>query len=72
MNALAALLVAAGEYSKAAPLYRQALATTRKALGDDNPNLAIVLHNMAAMNQAWGDYAAARPLLEEALVSGDL
>jgi tetratricopeptide (TPR) repeat protein/CHAT domain-containing protein len=66
-NCLAKLYVVAGEYAKAAPLYRQALAINRKAFGEESENVAIVLHNMAEMNEAAGDYAAARPLLEEAL-----
>ena len=66
-NGLGKLYVVAGEYAKAAPLYRQALAINRKAFGEESQNVEIVLHNMAKMNEAAGDYAAARPLLEEAL-----
>jgi len=41
MNGLAKLYVVAGEYAKAVPLYRQALAINRKAFGQESQNVAI-------------------------------
>ena len=56
-----------GDYARAEPLFRQALEIWKKALGEDHPDYAPSLNNLAALYQAMGDYARAEPLFREAL-----
>jgi tetratricopeptide (TPR) repeat protein len=48
-------------------LFELALAIYEKALGPEHPSTATSLNNLAALLQAQGDLAGARPLYERAL-----
>jgi tetratricopeptide (TPR) repeat protein len=67
MSGTALSLAHSGEYARAEPLYRRALAIDEKTLGPDHPTVATVLSNLAALLQDRGDYAGAEPLLRRAL-----
>jgi tetratricopeptide (TPR) repeat protein len=67
LNNLAALLYNKGDYAAAEPLFREALALSRKRLGDQHPDVAISLNNLARLLGKKGDYAAAEPLIKEAV-----
>ena len=54
-------------YAEARPLYEEALALRREALGPEHHTVADVLHNLAALTSAEGDYATAEPMLLESL-----
>jgi tetratricopeptide (TPR) repeat protein len=54
-------------YSPARSLYKRALAIDEKALGDEHPNTATDLNNLALLLQDQGELAEARPLCERAL-----
>jgi tetratricopeptide (TPR) repeat protein len=54
-------------YSQAAPLLRDVLAISEKALGPEHPKTATSLNNLAYLLQEQGDLAGARPLHERAL-----
>jgi tetratricopeptide (TPR) repeat protein len=56
-----------GRYAEAEPLYRQALAICRKALGEQHPLTATSLYNLAANLDAQGKHADAEPLHRQAL-----
>ena len=43
-----------GAYDRAEPLYRQALEITKKALGEEHPDYATSLNNLAALYQRNG------------------
>ena len=55
-----------GDYAKAEPLYRRALAICEKALGPEHPDTAVSLNNLAELYNAMGDYAKAEPLFQRA------
>ena len=57
----------AGESAEATPLAREALAICEKALGEDHPDIATALDNLASVLQDQGAYREARPLYERAL-----
>jgi tetratricopeptide (TPR) repeat protein len=54
-------------YSKAAPLFGDALAIYEKALGPEHPYTVTTLNNLARVLQDQGDLVGARPLYERAL-----
>src|SRR5262249_12143875 len=56
-----------GNYGKAAPLYERALAIRQKVFGEQHPDTATSLNNLANLYQSMGDYAKAKPLYERAL-----
>ena len=56
-----------GDYAKAEPLYRRALAIREKALGPEHPDTADSLNNLAGFTRTMGDYAKAEPLYQRAL-----
>ncbi len=56
-----------GDHAAALPLYRQALEICRTALGEDHPDYATSLNNLAELYRAMGDHAAALPLYRQAL-----
>ena len=66
---LAALCPFLASYAAAAltdaadPLYRQALAIVRKALGEDHPDYATCLNNLALLYDAMGRHAEAETAL---------
>ena len=51
----------------AEPMFRESLAIRREVLGDDHPNVARSLSNLAGLLAGRGDRKAAEPLLREAL-----
>ncbi len=55
-----------GNYAAAEPLYRQALDIKGTALGEDHPDFAISLNNLALLHNAMGNYAEAEPLFWQA------
>jgi CHAT domain-containing protein len=61
------LYQAQGEFAKAEPLYKRALAITEKALGPDHPDTAISLNNLASVHQQQGELAKAEPIFIRAL-----
>ena len=58
-----------GRYADADPLYKRALATWKKALGPDHPDVAQSVNNLADLYLAQGRYADAEPLYKRALAS---
>jgi len=56
-----------GQYSAIEPLYQKGLEIQKKALGDEDPEIAKVINNLAALYRSQGRYEAAEPLYEEAL-----
>ena len=56
-----------GRYADADPLYKRALATWKKALGPEHPDVAQLLNNLADLYLAQGRYADAEPLYKRAL-----
>ena len=55
-----------GDYAQAEPLYRQALAIGKKVLGEQHPDYAKSLNDLAGLYQSMGDYAQAEPLYRQA------
>ena len=64
---MAGLYYSQGKYSKAEPLYQQALALWQKLLGDDHPDVATSLNNLASLYKSQGKYKEAEPLYQQAL-----
>ena len=56
-----------GKYNEAIPLAEQALAIRKKQLGDNHPDTATSLNNLALLYRLQGRYSEAEPLLKEAL-----
>jgi tetratricopeptide (TPR) repeat protein len=56
-----------GELPRARSLLEQALALTRKRYGDDHPEVATILGNLAGLLRQLGDLSYARVLFEQAL-----
>jgi serine/threonine protein kinase/tetratricopeptide (TPR) repeat protein len=56
-----------GQYEKAKPLLREALALGRRSLGADHPSIAQTLNELGVLHRETGDLAGAQPLLEESL-----
>jgi tetratricopeptide (TPR) repeat protein len=48
-----------GQYDVAEPMYKQSLAISEKALGPDNPDVALRINNLALLFHAQGRYAEA-------------
>ena len=55
-----------GNYTAAEPLYRQASDIFRTALGENHPDYARSLNNLAVLYRTMGNYAAAEPLYRQA------
>ena len=53
---------AKGDYERALPLYKKALEIEEKALGENHPDIATTLNNIAILYQKIGDYDRALPL----------
>ena len=51
-----------GQFGLAEPLYRKAIAVFRQVLGEQHPNFAIGLNNLAELCDATGRYQEAEPL----------
>ena len=60
-------IAAAGNERAAIPLYRRALSIKEEILGPEHPDVAMTLHNLAALCKATGHQADARSLCERAL-----
>ena len=69
LNNLAELYKEEGRYGDAEPLYKRALATWKKALGPNHPDVAQSLNNLADLYSAQGRHADAEPLYKRALAS---
>ena len=52
LNNLASLYDTVGDYAKAEPLYKRALAIREKALGPDHPDVANILRGLAGVHRA--------------------
>ena len=66
-NSLGIVWYQLGEYSKAEPLFIQALEMGRKLLGNEHPDVATSLNNLAQLYQSQGRYEEAEPYLVQAL-----
>ena len=64
---MALLYYSQGKYKEAEPLYQQALALRQKLLGDDHPDVAQSLNNLAGLYDSQGKYNEAEPLYQQAL-----
>ena len=58
-------------YTKAEPLFQQALAIREKVLGPEHPDLATTLNNLGLLYIDQGRYTEAEPLLQRALTIGE-
>jgi tetratricopeptide (TPR) repeat protein len=67
LNDQAVELYQQGKYNEAIPLAEQALAIRKKQLGDNHPDTATSLNNLAGLYRSQGRYAEAEPLYQEAL-----
>ncbi len=56
-----------GKYAEAIPLAEQALAIRKKVLGDNHPDVAASLNNLAELYQSQGRYTEAEPLYQQSL-----
>ena len=61
MNNLASLYRDQGKYAEAEPLYMEALAGHKKALGHDHPDTLTTMNNLAMLYQNESKYADAEP-----------
>lgn len=66
LNNLAVLYDTHGDYAKATPLQKRALAIREKALGPKHPNVALSLENLAALYRATKRDTDAEPLEQRA------
>lgn len=66
VNSLALFYRLLGEYDKAEPLLRDALALMRKMLPPGHPDIGVVLNNLAGVYGTLGQPEKAEPLLREA------
>jgi CHAT domain-containing protein/tetratricopeptide (TPR) repeat protein len=67
LTARISALFRAGKFAEAVPLAQQALAIARRSLRPDDPNLAALLNNLAALYEEQGRYADAEPLHKRSL-----
>jgi tetratricopeptide (TPR) repeat protein len=49
-------------YPAAEPLFKEALAINKKVLGENHPDYAMSLNNLATLYDDMGNYTAAEPL----------
>ncbi|MGJ5634439.1 tetratricopeptide repeat protein, partial [Nostoc sp. CALU 1950] len=56
-----------GLYDKAAPWFKQCLEITKKRLGEEHPDVALSLNNLASLYYSQGRYSEAEPLYIQAL-----
>uniref|UniRef100_UPI000A752B74 tetratricopeptide repeat protein n=1 Tax=Geitlerinema sp. PCC 9228 TaxID=111611 RepID=UPI000A752B74 len=64
---LAGLYQSQGRYEEAEPLYRQALEMRKRLLGEQHPDVATSLNNLAELYRSQGRYDEAEPLYRQAL-----
>ena len=67
LNNLARLYTLTGEYTRAEPLFKEAIEISVKTVGREHPNYTLCLSNMALLYGSTGDYARAKSLFQEAL-----
>ncbi|MBO3462005.1 tetratricopeptide repeat protein [Aetokthonos hydrillicola] len=60
-----------GRNEEAEPLYEQALQLKQQLLGDDHPDVAASLNNLAGLYESQGKYEQAEPLYIQALEIAD-
>jgi tetratricopeptide (TPR) repeat protein len=63
--------LASAQYDQAEPLYRRAIEIGEKALGKDDPSVAIRYNNLADLLRAQGKYDQAEPLFRRAIEIGE-
>jgi tetratricopeptide (TPR) repeat protein len=56
-----------GAYKQALPWWEQCVSITKERLGDEHPDVATSLNNLAALYDSQGRYAEAEPLYQQAL-----
>ena len=56
-----------GDYSKAEPLCHQAIEITKVALGENHPDYARTMSNLAMMYESMERYAEAEPLQKKSI-----
>jgi tetratricopeptide (TPR) repeat protein len=56
-----------GAYKQALPWWEQCVSISKERLGDEHPDVAISLNNLAELYRAQGRYAEAKPLYQQAL-----
>lgn len=67
MNAEVVRLYRQGNYEKAMALAVEARNLARETLGEERPEFAATLNNLASIYEATGEYAKTEPLLQQAL-----
>ena len=72
LNAVALLLKQQGELAEAEPLYREALAARREALGERHPSTLTSLNNLAALLKAMGQCDEAESLFRRVLLGREM
>src|SRR3954452_21792402 len=68
LNNLAGLYLVQGRYAEAEPLYKRGLDIEEKALGRDNPGVAIGLNSLAELYRVQGRHSEAELLYERSLM----
>ncbi len=63
-------LYAAGKYAEAVPYAERALEIRRKVLGEEHPDVAISMDNLAVLHKNLGRYSEAEPLYKRSLEIG--
>jgi CHAT domain-containing protein/tetratricopeptide (TPR) repeat protein len=66
-NSRVIALRAKGDFRNAIPLAEHLMATRRRVLGEQHPDTATSVNNLAFLYQSMGDYAKAEPLYRQAL-----
>ena len=67
LDTLGEVYWATGDYTKAEPLYQEALRIQRKVLGSEQLDTSTTLNDLGELYWATGDYVKAEPILQEAL-----
>ncbi len=67
LNERAGALYQKGQYSEAAELAEESLKVAEKKFGDNHPNVALLLNNLARLYYAQGKYDDAEPLYRRSL-----
>jgi tetratricopeptide (TPR) repeat protein len=67
MKALGGVYEKSGQLDEAEPLFKEALDTRRRVLGDTHPDTLSSINNMASLYKAKGKYDLAEPLFKDAL-----
>ena len=67
LNQQVAELYQAGQYQEAIPLAEEALAIRQEQLGENHPDVAIILLSLASLHHQQGRYGEAEPLYQQSL-----